>query len=244
MRYFVGDDIVDDPLGSEDQPPAEGQIAARRAAAPAAFGIAHADFCHLVADARGERSRAPRQFVKGERRKMVLDPARNMPRIAAHADFAVPNHYRGRRAVERSTNPVRHVHHRHDRPFDERHRAGQGPEAGGDPSPFVFEKTQTKFGRHIARQHQFDPAFGGVDPQSDASRPRADPDRHRGAKVERRRLPADLGQCRFAARPVRAGRDAAKARHFAAFAREFADPCAEPSQKLSAAVLIPQARWR
>ncbi len=122
--------------------------------------------------------------------------------------------------------------------------AGQGLQPGDNPSLLAFEKTQAERGWDALRQHQLDPAIGGVDPQPDAPRPRADSDRHRDAKVERRRLPTDLGQRRFAARCDRTRGETAKTRHFAAFAREFADPCAKPSQKLSAAVLIPQARWR
>ena len=172
-------------------------------------------------DAQGERAGAPRQLVHREGGEMVAHPARKMQRIAAHPDLVIRERHRRRRGIERPANAMRYPQHRHHRPLDKRHRARQGIEAGGDPAALVLEKTQAEFGRDAVRQDQLDPPLGRVDPQSDAARPRADPDRERGAEVERQRLPADFGQRRFAAQPDRTRRDPAKTRHSAAFAEKL-----------------------
>ena len=241
MRDLVGDDIGDDRLRGEDQPPAERQISARRAAAPAAPGVAHADPRDLAPDMGGERAGAARQLVMGEGSEMVAHPARDVRRIAAHADLAIGDGHWRRRRIEPAANAMRGPQHRHHRPFDKRHRARQRLEPGGDPMALVPEKAQAQFGRHAARQHQLDPAPGRVDAQPDPPRPRADPDRERRAEVERHRLPADLSERRFAARPRLPWRNAAKTCHFAAFSETLPRRPRDGRQKLSADREIRQA---
>jgi hypothetical protein len=123
-----------------------------------------------------------------------------MQRITAHADFAVDDRHRRRIRMKLAADPVWDPEHRHDRAFGERHQLRQGLEAGRDPSAFRRHKAHAVVRRHPWRQHEFDDAFGCVDPQADAPRPPTDPNRHRSAEIECCPLPADFRKLQFAAR--------------------------------------------
>ena len=202
VRHLVRDDVVDHRFRREDQPPAERQIALARTAAPAALGIAHRDPVHRLADPGGMVAGAVRQFAAGEMSEMVAHPPRQVRRVAAHPDLAVADFDRRRRRVRLTANAVRHAHHRHDCALAERYRLRQGREPCGDPAAMRIEKAQPLLGRDALRDHQFDGAVGGVDPQQEAAGARADANRHRRADIERLRAALHLLKCGgFASQP-------------------------------------------
>src|SRR6516162_1208033 len=73
----------------------------------------------------------------------------------------------------------------------------QSAKTGRDPFALSYEKAQALARRYATRQDQFDPAFGGIDSQSDPPRPRADPYRHWSTQIQRRHLASDIleNQC-------------------------------------------------
>src|ERR1700686_2613687 len=142
MRHLVGDDIVEHRLGREDQPPAEREIAACRAASPAALRIAHSDSRHVVPDPCGEPTRPASELTLRLRHEVITDAARQMHWIAPHADFAVDDRDGGRAGFDRAADPVWNAEPRPDRAFGERHWPWQGFKARRNPSAFGRQKAQ------------------------------------------------------------------------------------------------------
>ena len=240
----MGHDVVDDLLGSKDQPPAERQISRCRTAAPAAFGVADTDPCDLAANAGGERPRPPRQLIVSQHGKMVAHAARQMRGIAAHPNLAIRNRHRRRRDLERVANPMQNPQHRDDSALGKRNRPRQCCKPALDPTALVAQKPQPDLGWHAVRQHQFDPARSGIDTQPDPTRPRADPDRQRGAEIECERLPADCRDRQFARWPQSCSRGSAKTRHLPHSFEDAGTAAPNRHKSFSDFVLIPQAASR
>src|SRR5258707_12941102 len=89
MRHLVGDDIVEHRLGREDQPPAEGEVAASRTASPAALRIAYSDSRHVVPDPRREPTRPASELTSRLCHRAITDAARQLHWIAPHPGFAI-----------------------------------------------------------------------------------------------------------------------------------------------------------
>src|SRR6516164_7892790 len=75
MGYFKGNDIVNDPLRRENQPPAERKIAPTRAAAPTAPRVAHPDLRYVAADPGGEPPRPEVEFLTRLCHQEITDAA-------------------------------------------------------------------------------------------------------------------------------------------------------------------------
>jgi len=187
MRHLMGDDIVDDPLGRENQPPAERKIAPARAAAPAAPRIAHRDLRYVAADSGGKRTRPEGELVTRLRYQEIADAPREMHWLAAHTNLASNNCDRRRSGIGFSADPVRHPEYRHDGTLSEWHRERQRREAGRDPPTLALDKAHAMGRGHTRWQHQFDGTLGCVDAQRNPPRPRTDPNRNRRAQFESRR---------------------------------------------------------
>ena len=132
------------------------------------------------------------KLVARRRNKMVAETARQMLGFSSHSDFTVDDRHRWRSGVELATDAVRDPQHRHDRAFSKRQSRMQGAKTGCNPFALRYEKAQALACRYTTRQNQFDPAFGGIDSQSDPPRPCADPNRQRSAQIERCHLSADI----------------------------------------------------
>src|SRR5215472_18480554 len=192
MRNLVCDDIVDDRLGRKDQSPAEGKAGSPRAAPPSAFRIAHADSRHTLADPGGKPTGPMGKLPARRRNKMVAETARQMLGFSSHSDFAVDDRHRRRSGVELATDAVRDPEHRHDRAFSKRQWRMQSAKTGRDPFALGCEKAQALARRYATRQDQFNPAFGGIDSQSDPPGPQTDPYRQWGTQIQRGHLSADI----------------------------------------------------
>ena len=99
------------------------------------------------------------------------------------SDLAVDDRNRRRFVIKFATDTVWDAQYRHDRAFSERHRRMQSFEAGRDPTALGRQKPQALARRHVVREDQLNPAFGGIDPQPDPPRPRANPDRQWGTQI-------------------------------------------------------------
>ena len=185
MRHLMRDDIVYDRLRCQDEPPAEREIAGRRAAAPAAGRVAHRNPRHPFVDACGKAAGAARQLLPGQPGEMVAHPAGDMRRVAAHPDLAIGDRHRRRRGIVLAADPVRYPEHRHDGALGKRDRSRQRAEPGGDPAALRRQKPQPVLGWNAIRQHQLDRPRGGVHLEQQAPGARIDPNRQGRADVER-----------------------------------------------------------
>src|SRR5262249_11210966 len=110
MRHLMRDDIADDRLGRENQPPAEGKISVLRTASPAALRITPADPRRAVSDLGCKPVCSATELAARDRDEKIADAARHKLRIAAHADLAIDDRYtwtiRARLSADRCGIPI------------------------------------------------------------------------------------------------------------------------------------------
>jgi hypothetical protein len=128
---------------------------------------------------------------------MVANATRQMLGLAPYSDFISGDRHRRCPGVELATDAVRDPEYRYDCAFSKRHGLAQSAKAGRDPFAFGRQKAQALARRHATRQDQLHPAFGGIDPQCDPPRPRADPNRNWSSQIERRHLAPDIVKSQF-----------------------------------------------
>ena len=241
MRHLVRDDVVDHRLRAISRA-AERQSAARRAATPAAPGVAHPDPRDGRADTGGERRARRASSSRARTHQMVAHPARQMDRVAAHADLAIGDGHRRRRLASNQ----RQMRCGGPAPAPSRPRqtapGAAAPRAGRRSSGACpARKRKPNSAGTPCGKHQLDPALGRIDAQPDPPRPRADPDRR---AARRGRAPPPAGRSRRASIRRAAAPGSEKRREDPPFRRLFWNPAAPPasrSSKLSANRLIAQA---
>ena len=212
VRDLVGDDIVDHRFRREHQPPAERQVPRRRAASPAAFGVAHADPRDAPADAaRRSRGRGADSSRRRKADQVVAHPARRDARGRRATRISPSTIATGGAAASvswrmRCGTPQ----HRHDGALGERHRRRQRREPSRDPAALRVEEARA-------------PALRDA--------PAAAPARSR---ARRRRSAAKTRRARGLTRIATGAPSSSAARGDAS--RRAARPCAGPRQMSSPAV--------
>src|SRR5690348_16388670 len=87
MGHLMRHHLIDDGLGREDQPPAEREVSASRAASPTASCIADGDARHIAPDSRRDPTCPAGELAARHLYEVIANPAGGMRRIALYTDF-------------------------------------------------------------------------------------------------------------------------------------------------------------
>ena len=185
VRDLVDDDVAAHVRRREDQPPAEPDAPSRRAAAPAAAGIADADRARAHARRRRIFGDLARHGVEGEAVEEQLDAARETGLRPAAAQLAVGEHRRPPRALGPGNHCLAPFDRNRGARLERLERLGAG-ELGVDPCALLERPGQRRAPAGAPRTGQLERAarFVETQPQPLCIAHRPDFDRDRQCRLE------------------------------------------------------------